>query len=168
MKIKVVISTLFFCFHFQCFCQNIIFNQNDGLETTFNVSNISKITFLEDYLVVTDMIGIQLQLLLSDIQYIDFEEGDTFTNIDNLYIKSNIVKLYPIPASDVLNIHIDQSEQSKIDILIFSINGELVSQNQTIFNGLDVNINISTIHKGNYVCIISTNTKKYIAKFQKI
>jgi cephalosporin-C deacetylase-like acetyl esterase len=97
------------------------------------------------------------------LRQIDSNDNFEYSNIISLYrIKNNDVLIYPNPASDILTIKMDSTDNSTIKI--YDILGKIVLTDLTTTN--ETQLNISTLAKGNY-CIEIKNgqlitTKKFI------
>lgn len=79
-------------------------------------------------------------------------------------------RLYPNPASDMLNIEVNASQASEMSISIYNIMGQKVmDQNVNITTGMNTrNINISDLNSGIYFVTVKANgfenTMKFIVK----
>ncbi len=82
------------------------------------------------------------------------------------HIISDSFSIYPNPASDQINIQLEQELNGSVDILILDIQGKLVSQyNAVNINGTNYPINIDQLHKGMYLLQIKEGNKTHQAKF---
>lgn len=79
-------------------------------------------------------------------------------------------RLYPNPASDMLNIEVNASQASEMSISIYNIMGQnVMNQNVNITTGMNTrNINISDLNSGIYFVTVKANgfenTMKFIVK----
>lgn len=87
-------------------------------------------------------------------------EGSTLALED---FSSSEIKLFPIPAKDVLNIKSSDSINIKL-AKIFDLNGKLIFESNLIANVIP----IETLSKGTYIVLLrDTNNKDYCKKFTK-
>jgi PKD repeat protein len=79
----------------------------------------------------------------------------------------DVVLLYPIPASNVINISYHQRLQAGYTVEINDVMGRCVMRN-IIHNGNNITtLNINTLSKGTYFCRILDGSKTYTTKFIK-
>lgn len=71
----------------------------------------------------------------------------------------NTAKIYPNPATDLINVEFIEENSNKKEITIYDANGNIV---KTIYNVVDklVNIDVSMLIKGNYFLSIDENGEK--------
>ena len=80
------------------------------------------------------------------------------------------IKIYPNPTATILNINVLDSEISRADIQIFSLDGRLMWQSQTpILGAKETNIstNMAEYPSGMYVVKVKTNNKVVVQKVFK-
>ena len=79
-------------------------------------------------------------------------------------------RIYPNPATDMINIEVNASQASELNIGIYNIMGQIVmNQTVSITTGLNTNpVNISELNSGIYFCTVSANgfnkTIKFVVK----
>ena len=79
-------------------------------------------------------------------------------------------RVYPNPASDVLNIEVNASQASEMNISVYNIMGQnVMNQNVNVTTGMNTrNINISELNSGIYFVTVKANgfenTMKFIVK----
>ena len=80
-----------------------------------------------------------------------------------------VLILFPNPVSDVVNIHANGFEETKMMVQIFDMNGRLVKKNVYSINGsLNASMNTQTFASGIYVLKVSTdNGFKKVFKMKK-
>lgn len=82
------------------------------------------------------------------------------TGINNVANKQTINNVYPVPASDVLNIElININENEKANLVLYSIDGQVVL-NQTIETASTTTIHVDNIQNGVYMLEVVTNNYK--------
>jgi len=78
-------------------------------------------------------------------------------------LSSDVIKLFPNPAKDVLNIEVNTDAlQGKVSATLFNVKGEQIASQLINING-SAKINISGFQSGNYILRIS-NDKNLVAK----
>ena len=140
--------------------QSINFNFTNGTNTSYNVSDIKKITFNGDIMVLNLSDGSTYSWNVNTI-------GDY--NYNNVVIIKDInkvsVTIFPNPVIQNLNIRFQSTEQNIIVILV-DMNGKQILENS--FNNQDeVSIDVSTLENGNYVCLIKLSKITISRKFIK-
>ena len=81
-------------------------------------------------------------------------------DIEDTYVspkKEKIVSIYPNPATDFINLAIDESYSGQIKIDLYSITGALVAP---LYRGeatSSLQLSLPGLPSGNYICIITTN-----------
>ncbi len=88
------------------------------------------------------------------------------TGTRDLLSNNGLLKVYPNPAGDQLNIVIDQKTKSN-QLRIINTQGQLVYK-QKIGNNSAVNLNVSNFPPGMYLIEISTTNGKLISRFVKL
>ncbi|MCK5169007.1 MAG: T9SS type A sorting domain-containing protein, partial [Bacteroidales bacterium] len=79
--------------------------------------------------------------------------------------KSDLVKLYPNPTSDKLNIEIDIEEAGSCKIEILTISGQVVFQKEVEFSGKLIDeLDLSMYSKGIYIIRVTGNAIYYKEK----
>ena len=82
------------------------------------------------------------------------------TGVQNANEKSEIGKIYPIPATDVLNVELSNiNDNSKMTVNIYSIQGKLVF-NATYESSNKLTFDVSNFESGMYILeVVSENYK---------
>lgn len=78
------------------------------------------------------------------------------------YISSSLIKIYPNPTKDVLNIRLDSSNEKEITINIENVLGQTIEQLQ--LNGKTTTLNISDLSNGVYFVRFIKNNKAIVVK----
>ena len=95
------------------------------------------------------------------IRSVVYESGDSSLSTSN--VKINEVSLYPNPTSDVLKVKLLKNEKSKIEI--YDLSGKIVKQMDA--NSDNIELNVSSLAKGNYLINIVTPSQTISKKFIK-
>lgn len=91
-------------------------------------------------------------------------------NVEEVVNPMTNVRIYPNPAQDVLNVEVNASQASDINITIFNITGQKVMEESTsISTGINVpSLNISGLTSGIYFATVKANgfenTMKFVVK----
>ena len=94
----------------------------------------------------------------------DFKLEEETSSVALTELSEKEIKLYPVPARDILNLEFETREMEPYVVNVFDIQGKLVLSNQNCStNQLDV----SKLKTGNYLINIQTKTKSYAKTFIK-
>ena len=98
------------------------------------------------------LLGLDNELVLLSV-----EMGDVIsTGIENTADQTNIFKVYPNPATDIVNFEFIDQTPSNFTIQLFDTTGKLVSEYKN-----DSTINVSSIHSGMYIYRLVQRDKAY-------
>lgn len=91
----------------------------------------------------------------SEIRSFKTQEGTSVTELTTI----REIKIYPLPAKDILNVEINVISISKIELILFDLAGNLLTQHNFISvpNHLNVKLDISDISSGFYILKIKIN-----------
>lgn len=87
------------------------------------------------------------------IQQVDIDGTKNYSNVINLVQdKNEIVKVYPSPVSNILNISVKTAKTEKITISLFDLSGRLLKSQVNTINKNDssIQLNVSDLAKGIY------------------
>lgn len=101
----------------------------------------------------------------NDERGIDKNNSNPFLNIESV---DNMIKIYPNPFKDELNIYFENRKSEKFNVEVFNIKGELVYQDLE-FNNIfgQKNIFTSTFPNGIYICKIKNENEVHTYKLLK-
>lgn len=134
-----------------------------GNQTSYLVANIQKLTFVNGNLIVVNETGPNDTFSLADNRYINFI--DLTLGINNpLFIESKFY-VYPNPCNQWLNIGNTNPNHTPSLVEIIAIDGKLLMEHKPLT--VDLQIDISTLPQGIYLCRISSEYQKQIVKFLK-
>ncbi len=83
---------------------------------------------------------------------------EDYTIIEEVgYKKQNYFKLYPNPATDIINVSIDKSVKEKVSISVYNINGTLIKSLPTNYPNKTISISTKDFAPGIYFCEVKGN-----------
>ena len=130
-----------------------------GTQSSYQVTNIKKLTFSDGNLLVTNTTGSNSTFVLSENRYINFTDLTLGTISNQVVINSFYV--YPNPTFSVLNVANDDSSQIISHLEIISLEGRvLIEQNSS-------QVEVASLPIGMYFCKIISNNKTQTIKFLK-
>lgn len=142
--------------------QTMLVKRNEGSITPHALSDIRKLTFASDDLIVTNWENQSENYPLDAITYLNFSEIITGT-----YYRNNTgFETYPNPVGDFLYIDFKGMTNSGGTISILNTEGQIL-KTQKISESKLVPIDISDLPKGIYLCRYSNNTKIKTVKILK-
>lgn len=146
--------------------QTMYLVNNEGIKTSYLLSDIQKITFFSDSITINSNTGSSEIYALNGIQYLNF--NDFFTSILPLSDKrKGNFYIYPNPVTDAFYFQIQSEIGQTLKIEIYSIDGKIVFK-ETINYSAHVNqIQVNTLPKGIYLCRIMNGRTYETAKFIK-
>ena len=144
--------------------QTMFVRPTAGVQTSFVIADIQKLTFSNGDLLVTNTSGANNSFSLFDLRYLNF--ADLTLGIENQLLSSPSFYVYPNPASNILYLAGINPQQriNKIDII--SVEGRLLLQQNQIDN-ITPQADVSGIPRGLYLCKITSDTSSQTIKFLK-
>ena len=142
--------------------------EHSGIQTPYTLSSIRKLTFPTGNITVNKTNGSTSTFALSNIRYLNFI--DLTTNVSQVGIQesSNII-LYPNPVIDQLQISYESIKAGNVQVEIIDVQGKVLHQ-QTIISQNGTNhalISVSQLPKALYVFRLQSGDKIEIIKFLK-
>lgn len=127
---------------------------------------------LQDWLGSTTSLMQQIELdpFVTDAQKIDVIKNDQKAGTvcqdtgNSTVIVQKGIKIYPVPATQVIYIEFENQEQSEVNYQIFDMSGRVVSQGVEHFFSNRLEINVSSLAKGYYVIRLKTNSANFSGK----
>jgi len=89
----------------------------------------------------------------------DFKLEEETSSVELAEFKKTEFKLYPVPTENVLNLKFDSNKSSTITI--YDLQGKLVLE-QKIVNASIVNIDVSNLETGAYICKVNQQSKSFV------
>ncbi|MCX6183638.1 MAG: T9SS type A sorting domain-containing protein [Flavobacterium sp.] len=135
-----------------------------GIQTTYPVADIQKLTFDNGNMLVTNNTGASGTFALSGLRYVSFTDFNLGTTSPEL--ATNKFYAYPNPASHILNISGSNAMLSVGQIEILSLEGRLLMQQKPAIESTP-QVDISGLPQGMYLCKITNGNQQQIIKFIK-
>jgi hypothetical protein len=135
-----------------------------GSQTTYPVADIQKLTFDNGNMLVTNITGTSGTFALSSLRYVSFTDFNLATT--NPELATNKFYAYPNPASHLLTISGSNMLQRVSQIEILSLEGRLLMQQKPVDESA-LQVDISALPQGMYLCKISNGNQQQIIKFIK-
>jgi hypothetical protein len=92
--------------------QTMYVNESSGTQTAYTLSNIQKMSFSSGNLTVTKTDNSSGVYALSDLRYLNFS-GTTTDLQEDLSVQSQMLKVYPNPVGDILNIDLTRMPEAE-------------------------------------------------------
>ena len=145
--------------------QTITISNNLGVQTTYFFSNIRKITLSSSNMTFVKHNGNPDVYALNSIRNLNFI--DPITSITTFENQVGTVKVFPNPVADKLEFQLSMEKSQNCALEIISILGKVVYNEKIYGVNNSYSINVSTLPKGIYLCIISNGVTVATAKFIK-
>jgi hypothetical protein len=144
--------------------QNMYIRPITGSQSIYPVADIQKLAFENGNILVTNNGGNSVTFALSGLRYVSFTDFNLGTTVPEL--ATNRLYAYPNPASQLINILGSNNMQHASHIQIVSLEGRLLME-QKAANTTTVQVDISALPQGMYLCKITDGNQKETIKFLK-
>lgn len=145
--------------------QTMYVKESTGTQTAYALDNIRKMTFTTGNLIITKTDNSNSIFELNELRYLNFT--DLSTSIEEpLYIQNQLLRIYPNPANNLLNIDLTRTEQSEGTLNIINIEGKVVISKQITKVGV-LALDISNLPNGIYLCHYKNATESETIKIIK-
>lgn len=144
--------------------QNMFVRTNSSGQTSFPITNISKLIFSNGNISIQNNKGTSNSFELASLRYLNFT--DLTLSTPNVESYTEKVLAYPNPVNEYLNLSIPSFFTNVSSINIFTIEGRLLMKADLTDNDLN-KIDVSLLPKGMYLCTIQNNSYNQIIKFVK-
>jgi hypothetical protein len=145
--------------------QTMYVKENNGTQTAYALSNIQKMSFSSGNLTVTKTGNTSIVYALNNLRYFNFT--DLSTKIEKpLSFQKQMLRVYPNPVTNVLNIDLTGTAQSEGTLIIFNYEGKTVLNRQLSHAGV-LSLNIGYLPKGLYLCRYANLTETRTVKIIK-
>jgi hypothetical protein len=144
MKLKLLFIFLFLWASLSTLhAQTIDFNYTNGTNASYNVSDVRKITFVNDIMNLHFNDGSVYSWNVSSIGYYTYDE--TLVNVDSYISKLNELKMniFPNPTNNFLNISFNLPVEDNLIIAIYDLQGKIIFEKH--LGNLNAGINTETI-----------------------
>jgi hypothetical protein len=145
--------------------QTIYVKEKSGIQTSYLISTIKKISFSSGNILISKMDGNSSSFLLAGLRYFNFKElttEATFAETEN-----RMVLIYPNPAVDLLNIQLSRIGSPTGIIELLSIDGKVVYSQAINMYDNKFQIDVSSLLHGIYLCRIISGASIVTTKFFK-
>lgn len=146
--------------------QNIYFNFSNGTNTSYNLSDVRKLTYDEDVLNLHLWDGTIYSWNVSTVGNYQFDENslqiEDFLNLANIWE----VTIYPNPANSFFNVAFFLPQEDNITIELFDTQGNLIHTEKTgnVSSGRHtISVEINGLPNGIYLCKL-TGQKQMVTK----
>lgn len=92
---------------------------------------------------------------ISQIRY-----KDLALSVDPIQPRSEVIKAYPVPVSDMLTLSVENTSTQQVDVELFTVLGQMIFHKQFANNGL-LQIPVSAYPDGTYTVMIRQGTHTY-------
>lgn len=132
--------------------KHITIQYRDNQEITYSINQNSKLTFLDNQLIISQALGNIYYFDIDNIRKVYFSNSNSLSNIP----AQNNIKLYPNPSKSQISL---SNINSKTLISIYNIKGELM-MSEIIYQ--DKSINISNLSNGIYIVKVGNKEFKLV------
>ena len=140
---------------------------NEGVESSFTLIDITKVDFSSDNIKVATIDGHSNSYTLSDLRSLNFNKIISGIQTLRPAQATGSINLFPNPVIDVMNIQSTSNIESIDVIEIISMEGRIVFSEIVDPNSNVYQINISELTKGIYVCKLSNGLAVETIRFVK-
>jgi hypothetical protein len=145
--------------------QTMYVNESSGTQTAYTLSNIQKMSFSSGNLTVTKTDNSSGVYALSELRYLNFSDISTDLQED-LSVQSQLLKVYPNPVGDILNIDLTRMSEAEGTLSILNFEGKTMITRQVSNEGV-LSLDISRLPTGIYLCRYSNATEIKTVKIDK-
>ncbi|MDA3818055.1 MAG: T9SS type A sorting domain-containing protein [Prolixibacteraceae bacterium] len=136
--------------------QTIYVKESSSTQTAYTLSNIQKMSFSSGNLTVTKTDNSSNVYALNDLRYLNF--SDVLTDLqEDLSVQNQILKIYPNPIGDILNIDLTGMPATEGTLSILNFEGKTMLSRQ-VNNESILSLNISSLPTGIYLCQYANTT----------
>lgn len=155
-----------------CFCTLMVelqaesainIKEKSGNQTQYSLQEIKKITFSSGNIVINKLTGVTESFSLSDIRHLNFMEN---LSIDESLVILTKTSLFPNPAGCVVNLRFPIPTSG--DIQIISLDGRILYYQSIQDKSPEIQINVSNMKSGLYICRINNGIETESVKFNKL
>lgn len=159
-SLKSNFLTLFFISFLSSICvraQSVHFNFTNGTETSYNISDIRKITFVDDLMNLHLLDGSIYSWNVSTIGQYEYSESSV--NVQEIVNKVNAfhVSVFPNPVSNSLQIVYNLPIEDNISIVLYDLQGKLINEKnigkQSTGEHQEI-MDVNNLSEGVYLCLI--------------
>lgn len=164
-KTKLILFFLIGLGFFELQAQSLYVKEIAGTQTTYTLSNISKISFSPGSLTISLFDNSHEEYVLDSLRYLSFSDS-TAVSIESKKNTKQIISIYPNPVSEELRIDISGTECPNGTLNILSIDGKLLKTQQISSLGITL-VNMRQLPRGTYICQFSCEAEIKTVKIIK-
>ncbi|WP_372948683.1 T9SS type A sorting domain-containing protein [Mariniphaga sp.] len=145
--------------------QTLRVKQTEGTETAYSLAEISKLSFSEGSLQITNYENNSSSYELSNLRYLTVSDIPVGIN-EQVKFRELSLKVYPNPLTNLLTVQLDDTGKTKSSIEILSVNGKVLTTHN-VTGMKTVRLNLSQLKKGIYICRYRNSETTKTAKIVK-
>lgn len=148
--------------------QNMFVRHHSGQQETFDIDNISKLSFVDGNMLLIEENGNIVTYVIDDIRYLNFIDLVT-DNIEHIQSTTKSITAFPVPATNMVNLKFHNTKNTLALLRITAINGKTIYIHdvELISGQNQIQINISSFPPGMYCCVVQTENNLKTVKFIK-
>ena len=144
--------------------QTMYVKESGGTQTAYTLSNIQKMSFSSGNLTVTKTDNSSGVYALVYLRYLNFSDGSGLQ--EDLSVQSKMLKVYPNPVGDILNINLTGMSETEGTLSILNFEGKTLVTRKVSNEGV-LSLDISHFPTGIYLCRYSNATEIKTVKIIK-
>ncbi|MEI7596434.1 MAG: T9SS type A sorting domain-containing protein [Bacteroidota bacterium] len=145
--------------------QTMNVRQTNNIQIGYALNGLKKLTFASGNIIVSKTTGSPDSYPLSGIRYLNFQNITTSIAVDEK--QDEVLKLFPNPVSDMLNIQLPENAMKGCVIDILSVEGRLLYSEKINKQEDAFQVNVSMLPQGLYFCRISNPITSQTTRFIK-
>lgn len=133
--------------------QTMYVKEINGIQNTYSLSNISKLSFAQGSLIISQTNSNSDAYILNNLRYLSFSDSIS-VNIEPEEAVYHTISVFPNPVFNDLKIDLSNSIFENGTLKILSLEGKLLKTQQIA--GLSIlSVDLSHLPKGIYICHLS-------------
>ncbi len=145
--------------------QTLRVKQTEGTETAYSLAEISKLSFSEGSLQITNYENNSSSYELNTLRYLTVSDIPVGLN-EQVKFRGMNLKVYPNPVTNLLTVQLYDTGKSKSSIEILSVNGKVLST-RNVTGMQKVHLDLSHLERGIYICRLRNSETTKTAKIVK-
>lgn len=146
--------------------QSLYVNEIVGTQTAYSLSDINKLSFSSDRLIVEQLDHSTTEYSLDSLHYLSFADS-TSVSTGPEHTADHSIKAYPNPVKSELKIDLSEAASQDGTIYVLSIEGRVLQTHQMNGSGM-VSIDMSQLSRGIYICRFSSEAEVRSFKIIKL
>jgi hypothetical protein len=145
--------------------QTLHVKQAEGTETAYSLTEISKLSFSEGGLQITNYENNSSSYELNTLRYLTVSDIPVGLN-EQVKFREMHLKVYPNPVNNVLTVQLDDTGKTKSSLEILSVNGKVLST-RNVTGMQTVHLELGHLERGIYICRYRNSETTKTAKIVK-